>query len=815
MARKQFPFATIAKQALLSSEILVSRWLPGGKTAGPEYQVTNPNRADNKVGSFSINLDTGAWADFATDDRGGDLISLYAYLEGIDQKEAAIDVADQIGYKLDEELTKDRAPAERQKPVIDPESVKDKKPKEPSPWRPVVPVPANAPPPHKAHPVRGLPQRTWCYRNAEGEVLGYIYRFATSDGGKETLPHTYCVNEKTGGYDWRWMQWEEPRPLYGLDRLAEHPDRWVLLVEGEKCADAPVEMLPRAVIVSWPGGGKAIDKVDWSPLAGRNIYAWADCDAQREKLTEVDKKAGKDPLSMPLLPEAKQPGMKAMLQIHAKLIALDPATKFKLVDIPAPGVKPEGWDVADAIDEGMSAEALSAFIMNTRPHLHLVEGGKAAGSEQPDTPNSATAGDEIRQPTWKDWLLEKRGELVPCLANVYDILANDEKWKGVLAFDEFAQRVVKLRKPPYYEKNGAVGEWDAQDDARTAMWVTRTYRLSISPALAGEAVEAVARTNAINPPRDWMKGLVWDKVKRVDTWMHDYMGVKVTPYTQRVARWFFMGMVKRVFEPGCQFDYCLVLEGPQGRKKSSALAIIGGEWYGDTDLDLHNKDSMSALRGKMLYEFSEMGSVAKAEATRQKSFLTRRIDEYRPVYGRREIRVPRSVIFSGTTNEWEWNKDPTGGRRFWPVEVTQLVDAEGLRAMREQLFAEAVVMVESGLRCYPTLEEQEKLFDPEQLKRQIQDPYLDALHDAVMNCTHDFSLYQAATEWLKLDAKTLANKSVQTSIGNVLRQLGCTKYEKKTSVSRYWYKPPSRNEATSDAQQGNPPEDDGDDDYGF
>jgi putative DNA primase/helicase len=812
VAKQNFPFADIAKQALLSSETLVTRWLPGGTKAWPEYKVINPLRSDKKAGSFSINLDNGKWGDFATGDAGLDLISLYAYLEGIEQKEAAIDVADQIGYRLPEEFTKDRPETERQKPVIDPESVKQKKPAEPSPWHPIAPVPENAPPPHKAHERRGLPQRVWCYRDADGNVLGYIYRFATSDGGKETIPHTYCRNEKTGAEEWRWMQWSEPRPLYGLDRLAEKPNAWVLLVSGEKCADAPVELLPHAVVVTWPGGDKAVEKVDWAPLAGRNIYAWADCDAQREKLTKEEKDAGADPLTKPLMAEHLQSGMRAMLQIQTKLVELDPATKFKLVDIPAPGAKPEGWDVADALDEGMDATALSAFIMNTRPHLHAVDGsGKPAASKQPDTPNPASAEEGKSKPLWTDYLLRKNGDLVACLANAYDILGNDDMWKGVLAFDEFGQRVVKLKKPPYFEKNGALGEWDAQDDARTAMWITRAYRLNISPALAAEAVENLARNNTINPPRDWLMSLKWDGVKRVDNWMLDYMGVKQSDYTKRVARWFMMGMVKRVFDPGCQFDYCLVLEGPQGRKKSSAFAVLGGDWFGDTDLDLHNKDSMSALRGKMLYEFSEMGSVAKAEATRQKSFLTRRVDEYRPVYGRREIRVPRSVVFCGTTNEWEWNKDPTGGRRFWPVEVTQQIDVDGLKAVRDQLFAEAVVMVQEGLRCYPTLDEQEKLFDPEQLRRIVQESFVDALHDQVMVQQVEFSLFFAATEWLKIDASKLS-RDVQTRIGNALRQLGCTKFEKRTHVNRSWYKPPVRNGATSTERQASePPEADDDD----
>ncbi|CAG0966593.1 hypothetical protein MTYP_01026 [Methylophilaceae bacterium] len=804
--RPPLPFAEIADQALRSSDSLVARWLPGGVTKGGEYSVTNPNRHDNKPGSFSINLNTGAWGDFATDDKGGDLISLYAYLQGMDQYEAALEVADQVAFKLPANVEKWRGQqgaVERKAPVVDPASVKEKKVRPESPWVPVLPVPDYAPPPHAAHKFRGKPERTWCYKDADRKVLGYIYRFATSDGGKETIPHILCRHKTDGTLDWQWLQFPEPRPLYGLDRLDAKPDAWVLLVEGEKCADAPVELLNKAVVVSWPGGSKAVDKVDWSPLAGRNVYAWADCDAKHVPLTKAEKEAGVLPESKPLLPEHEQPGVKAMLKIREHLLALDSEldteTKFNFVDIPAPAEKPDGWDVADAIDEGMDAQALLRFVMQTRAQLPApADTADAGDSKQPHTPNSATAGERGKSATWVDYMLRKSGDLVPCLANAYDILLNDEKWRGVLAYDEFSQRVMKLRPPPFYGGVGEAGEWSGQDDAHAAMWLTRTYRISVSPSLAAEAVENVARRNTINPPRDWLNGLEWDGQHRVDSWLLDYLGVPLTDYSRRVARWFLMGIVKRVMQPGCKFDYCLVLEGPQGRKKSTAMAALGGEWFGDTDLDLHNKDSMSALRGKMLYEFSELGSLARSEEKRQKSFLSRTIDEYRPVYGRREIRQPRQLVFCGTTNEWEWNKDPTGGRRFWPVRVEQEADIEGLLEARDQLFAEAVQMVLDGHRYWPTTAEQAKFFDPEQLSRSMPDSLVDALHDHVMDYGgSEFSLHYAATEWLKLDIAKLT-RDMQTRIGMALRQLGCTKHEKKgNAVSRFWYKAPAIKEPTS------------------
>jgi len=812
------PYPEIASYALSNAETLVKKWLPGGKTVSGEYKVTNPLRADKEAGSFSINLRSGKWGDFATNDAGSDLISLYAYLEGIEQWEAAIDVADQIGYRLPEGcIPKTKANTERQKPVIDPSTVKKAKPKEENHWHPVMPVPSNAHEAPLAHPVRGLPVMKWEYKDANGQCLGWIYRFNKSDGSKETLPLTYCQHAETKKYDWRWMQWPEPnRPLYGLDRLAAKSDAWVLLVEGEKCADAPVGML-ECVTVSWPGGSKAIDKVDWSPLAGRRIYSWSDCDAQREKLTKAEQAEGVDPESKPLLHEHEQPGMKAMLRIRDKLLALDPATEFHLVDIPKPLEKPSGWDIADAVDEGMNAAALLNFILKTRPVLAAVPDNVVAINKKAETANTApaTAGAEEGggndEPKWKRYLLRNNhGDLVPCLANVVDILQNDDRWKDIIAFDEFSYRVMKLKAPPFWNNTGEAGEWTEQDDARTAMWLTKLYRFNPSTKLVAEAIETMARDNIVNPPKDWLKSLKWDGVNRLDHWMEEFMGVKYSKYSARVARWFFMGMVKRVFEPGCKFDYCLVLEGPQGRKKSTALEVIGGEFYGDTDLDLHNKDSMAALQGKMLYEFSEMGSVTKAESSKQKSFLSRKVDEYRPVYGRRNIKAPRQLVFAGTINEFEWNKDPTGGRRFWPVLVTQEIDADGLRKIRDQLFAEAVHLVNEGYRYWPTNEEQQELFDPEQLSRSVYDSFNDALYDFVDKQLDDFTLFYVLNDVLKIPVQN-HSRDIQTRVGNALRLLGCSRIEKRTNKeSRFWYTPPEGNKTRTASGEPIPAKDDDD-----
>lgn len=795
----QLPFAAIAAAALNSSESLVAEWLPGGQRVGPEWKALNPTRADGKIGSFSVNLVSGAWGDFACDDKGGDLVSLYAYLFHYgDQGKAAVELADRFGIALPELEGKRKRKAKA--PPAAPPQQEPAKPKEPRTWwQPIWPAPDDAGEPPKANPNRGVPARIFTYRAADGRVIGYVCRFVTSDGGKDDIPLVFAQHAKSGKREWRWMAFaEEGRPLFGLDGAAAKPEASLLFVEGEKCREAAQESLPELAVMSWPGGCNGVGKADFTSLADRPVkkaLLWPDCDAKREKLTKAEKEANVDPASKPLLPLEKQPGMKAMLAVGEKLHALGYAVWF--IDIPAPGEKPDGWDIADAIAEGWTSATLTTFLreraVRWQPCLPD-EGMAPCDAEGISTPSDAGAGKEEKRP-FIPLLIYKDGEIKSCLSNIYQVLAHHPAWKGVIAFDEMALCTVKRKPPPYAE--GRVGEWDAQDDTRTAMWLSRTYGFTPASVMVLEVVETLAKANAWHPVREWLRSLEWDGTKRLNGWLNKYLGVPISPYSTRVAAWWLMGAVKRVMQPGVKFDYCLVLSGPQGKGKSTTFSILGGEWYGDTELDLQSKDAMSALRGKMIWEFPELGALARSEERRQKSFLSRQVDEYRPVYGRREIKAPRQVVFGGSTNEHEWNKDPTGGRRFWPVDcLAEVIDTEGLRSVRDQLFAEALARIDAGERYYPIAEEQRQWFDLEQLRVEQQDSLVDAIHDWVYARVSDFSMFDVAAECLKLDASKLT-RDLQTRLGHALRKLGCTRVERRNGMIRFWYKPPVRNEASS------------------
>lgn len=741
-------FGRLAQALLDRAESFVSSWLSGGKRVGHEWECSS--LGGGRGSSCKVNLNTGRWADFASDEKGGDLVSLYAAVQGIDNGAAARRLMQEMGWAQPDRPRGAPAPAKPVRPPAQP----TEEPKARTTWTPIVPVPPGVPSTDLKHWQRGLPEMSWRYE-LDGHLYGFVARYRKSDGDKDIVPWTWCQDkgDDRGLMQWHMKQWQEPRPLY-VPLATLPPDLPVLVVEGEKCAQAAQESLAGEwLVVSWPGGGKAWDRAAWDWIAGRSVVLWGDCDAKHIKLTKAERDAGVPADSKPLLPADKQPGVAAMAGIGQHLLGLGCAVS--VCPLPEPGAVSDGWDVADAIDQGWAPEQIKAFIAAAKP-LGPVKSPAPPDCDYPQ--GSADAGPGRRVREWQSHLLvTDKGGVKACRENVVSALDGVPgrgvpgvlEVRGVVAFNEFTNNVVKLKPTPW---GTPAGPWLEEDELEMGEWLVREHSMPSMPRTAlEEAVKMVSGRHRYHPVREYLEGVrgTWDGTKRLAGWLQTACNV-VTPvgidevdhdqYIKRISCWMLMAMCARVLTPGCKFDYMVIFEGGQGVGKSTLASTLGGDWFADTGLVLGDKDSYQNLQGVWVYEWGELDSLSKAEVTRVKMFASSCSDRFRASFDRRPRDYPRQVVFIGTTNEDYYLTDPTGNRRFWPVRVGGQIDIKWVRENRDQLFAEALVALDRGMRFHPTHDEQRRLFDVQQGARTVELPIesriVTYLHDEDQRVSH-------------------------------------------------------------------------------
>ena len=285
---------------------------------------------------------------------------------------------------------------------------------------------------------------------------------------------------------------------------------------------------------------------------------------------------------------------------------------------------------------------------------------------------------------WRGRLLRNRnGKALACLQNALVALECAPEWMGVLAFNESSMAVVAETQPPASARR-APFVWSDIEDIESAAWMQRNG-LYVGRDIAGQAIQAAARKRSFHPVRDYLNGLAWDRIKRIDDWLLLYLGADATAYTRAAGAKWLIGAAARVFQPGCKNDSCLILEGEQGAGKSTALRILGGEWFSDDMPELGSKDAALNTRGVWIIELSELDAMTAAEVSRIKAFMSRAVDRFRPPYGRHPIDAPRECVFAGTSNHDVYLKDETGGRRFWPIRCGPKLNLADLRRDRDQL----------------------------------------------------------------------------------------------------------------------------------
>lgn len=326
----------------------------------------------------------------------------------------------------------------------------------------------------------------------------------------------------------------------------------------------------------------------------------------------------------------------------------------------------------------------------------------------PKRPQSPKGKVKTPVPITQGWKLQldryDSGKIKPTFLNAAAAIRRHPEWQGVLAYDEFALKIV-LRKPTPWAYHA---EWDDDQEEETSHWL-QEQDINVLPNIARLAVRKIAREHRYNPVRDYLCSLKHDSTKRVDKWLTTYLGVRDNLYTQGIGTKWLISAVARALKPGCKADCVLVLEAPQGKKKSSAFEILGQPWFTDDLEDLGTKDSKQVVTsGVWIIELSELDSMSRSDSPKIKAFISRRIDKFRPAYGHNVIERPRQTILCGTTNDSTPLKDWTGNRRFWFARPRN-INLSTLSRDRDQLWAEAVALYHQGVSWWIDEEKEPKL----------------------------------------------------------------------------------------------------------
>ncbi|GMB00903.1 virulence-associated E family protein [Pelosinus sp. IPA-1] len=312
--------------------------------------------------------------------------------------------------------------------------------------------------------------------------------------------------------------------------------------------------------------------------------------------------------------------------------------------------------------------------------------------------------DVVTDNNWLEKLeVNKTGQYISTAHNVILILSHDPNVAGKIALDDFAHRIVIKDDLPW-RKLDRGSFWSDADDSGLRNYLSKVYTIK-GQGIIIDALSEVLLKNAYHPVREYLTGLEWDGIERIDSLLIDYLGAIDSPYTRAVTRKMLVAAVARASVPGIKFDNVLVMVGPQGVGKSYILKLLGQKWHSDSINTVIGKEAFEQLQGAWLIELAELSATRKAEAEAVKHFISKQEDAYRVAYGRQISVFPRQCVFFGTTNDTLFLRDKTGNRRFWPVEVggaerTKNLWKDMTKHEINQIWAEAVDAWQSGETLY-------------------------------------------------------------------------------------------------------------------
>lgn len=298
----------------------------------------------------------------------------------------------------------------------------------------------------------------------------------------------------------------------------------------------------------------------------------------------------------------------------------------------------------------------------------------------------------------KELEIDAKGGYVSSDSNLNLIFAHDPRLKKLFGQNEFDAKGYVFGDLPWRKVDHPEPIRNV-DLAGVRNYLGSIYGIN-SVQKVEDALTLEMERNRFHPIRDYLRSLKWDGTPRVDTMLIDYLGARDNIYVREASRKVLTGAVARVMEPGCKFDLVLMLVGPQGAGKSTLIKRLGQRWFSDTFLSVQGKEALEQIQGAWLIEMAELAGLKKAEVESVKHFISKQEDVFRPAYARTSETFPRQCIFIGTTNDPEFLRDPSGNRRFIPVDIDKTRSTKDVfhipQEEIDQIWAEAFELYMSG-----------------------------------------------------------------------------------------------------------------------
>ena len=606
---------------------------PGGNLVGNEYQALNPTRNDQTIGSFTINIATGRWSDFADAAGGYDVISYWKYVRGCGTMPAALQ---QIKAEMGGHRMETMAP-------VRPDAS----------YTVIMPVPPESPEPGLSINSRRGATDVFTYLSQDRELLLTVGRWDNLDGTKRFAYHSYCQFASGTA---RWADHAPPtRPLYGLQHLPAADE--VVLVEGErKCDLARLTVLDQRIAwLSLSGGAGSVSKMDYAPLAGRRVTLWPDRDAN-----------GVDAM-------AKVATYLSALQCDVRVVDHGDLSRFG-------GKNGDKWDVYNAIiDDNMRADGVRAIIMQAKPIGPTPTPKLAPRFGVDDVPHRK----EFKYPRYMLTKTDAAGEtyVVPTVDPVnFDYLIAQF---GIECKRNLMSQEAEIIFPDGYCYPD-LAEADTMASIRENQLEAIRLRVGFPEKNFTRWVGMHADMHCYHPAIEWIG---WQPNPGLATFerLVDALGGP-TPRSERrfkLLRWMTSGLAvtyRKHRDPNGgppKTHGILALVGPQGNGKSTFISSLAppSMVMDGAHFVAANKDSLIENTMRWIVEWAEAGNtLSKSTSEEIKSFCSRGTDFYRRPYDVKSVHVPRRTIFAASVNSAEFLKDDEN-RRWWVIDTDASLDA--------------------------------------------------------------------------------------------------------------------------------------------